>query len=83
MIENGAHLKQAREAMGWSPRDLAMALRLASAEKHGESRILEMEADRRPVSGPVAVAVEAFLRGFLPEGFTAPDGRDPAPKPRR
>lgn len=76
MIQTGAHLKQAREAMGWSPADLARALRLSSADKHGESRVLEMEADKRSISGPVTVAVEAFLRGFLPVGFEAPQ---PAP----
>ena len=75
MIQSGDHLKQAREAMGWSPADLAHALRLTSADKHGGSRILEMEAGKRRISGPVAVAVEAFLRGYLPEGFEAPDGR--------
>lgn len=76
MIRTGQHLKQAREALGWSPADLARALRFTAADKHGESRILEMEADRRQISGPVTVAVEAFLRGFLPVGFEAP-GQDP------
>ena len=78
MIQTGAHLKQAREAMGWSPADLARALRLSSADKHGESRVLEMEADKRPISGPVTVAVEAFLRGYLPVGFEAPGQSAPA-----
>jgi hypothetical protein len=56
--------------MGWSPADLARALRFA--ENHGASRILEMEAGKRPISGPVAVAVEALMRGFLPTGFAPP-----------
>ena len=72
MIVTGADLKQAREAMGWSPMDLAKALRLTSAEKHGGSRILEMESGARPLSGPVAVAVESFLRGYVPMGFDLP-----------
>ncbi|MDZ4374705.1 MAG: helix-turn-helix transcriptional regulator [Phenylobacterium sp.] len=72
MIETGEHLRQAREAMGWAPADLARALRLSSADKHGESRILEMEAGKRPISGPVTVAVEAFLKGYLPVGFQPP-----------
>lgn len=75
MIETGDHLRQAREAMGWSPADLARALRFASADKHGQSRILEMESGRRPISGPVSVAVEAFLRGYLPVGFEPPTPR--------
>ena len=79
MIQTGPHLRQAREAMGWSPADLARALRLTSADKHGGSRVLEMEAGSRRISGPVAVAVESFLRGFLPEGFEPPD---PGPPPR-
>lgn len=72
MIENGQHLRQAREALGWSPATLAQALRLTSFEKHGGSRILEMEAGQRRISGPVTVAVESFLRGFLPMGFEPP-----------
>jgi hypothetical protein len=70
MIETGEHLRQAREAMGWSPADLARALRFN--ENHGASRILEMEAGKRPLSGPLTVAVEALLRGFLPDGFDLP-----------
>lgn len=72
MIETGEHLRQAREAMGWAPQDLAKALRLSSADKHGASRILEMESGVRPISGPLSVAVEAFLRGFIPHDFTPP-----------
>ncbi len=70
MIKTGEHLRQAREAMGWSPADLARALRFA--ENHGASRILEMEAGKRQISGPVTVAVEALLRGFFPDGFQPP-----------
>lgn len=70
MIETGDHLRQAREAMGWSPADLARALRFK--ENHGASRILEMEAGKRALSGPLTVAVEALLRGFLPDGFEPP-----------
>lgn len=70
MIETGEHLRQAREAMGWTPEDLARALRFN--DKHGGSRILEMEAGKRQISGPVTVAVEALLRGFVPDGFKPP-----------
>lgn len=80
MIETGEHLRQARLAMGWSAADLARALRFAA--NHGESRILEMEAGKRQISGPVTVAVEALLRGFVPDGFVPPPHPD-APRPRR
>src|ERR1700757_3731465 len=72
-IKTGPHLKQAREALGWTPLDLARALRLAGGDKQGEKRVLEMEAGKRDISGPVTVAVESFLHGYLPVGFT-PDG---------
>jgi hypothetical protein len=49
--------------------DLARALRLAGGDKQGEKRVLEMEAGKRDISGPVTVAVESFLHGFLPVGF--------------
>lgn len=71
MIKTGDDLRQAREAMGWSPADLARALRFQ--ENHGASRILEMEAGKREVSGPVSVAVEALMRGFMPVGFQQPN----------
>jgi len=70
MIETPEHLRQAREAMGWTPEELARALRFS--DKHGGSRVLEMEAGKRQISGPVAVAVEALLRGFVPDGFIPP-----------
>jgi hypothetical protein len=73
VIKSGPHLKQAREALGWSPVQLARALRLAGGDKQGEKRVLEMESGRRDISGPVTVAVESFLHGYLPVGFT-PDG---------
>jgi hypothetical protein len=69
VIKTGPHLRQAREALGWSPSEFARALRLAGDEKQGAKRVLEMEAGRRDISGPVTVAVESFLRGFLPNGF--------------
>ena len=69
MITTGAHLRQAREAMGFSHAELARALRLAGGDKQGEKRVREMEANKRDISGPVTVAVEALLRGFLPHDF--------------
>jgi len=70
VIETGDHIRQAREAMGWTPEELGRALRFS--DKHGGSRILEMEAGKRQISGPVTVAVEALLKGFVPDGFTPP-----------
>lgn len=63
-------LKAARNALGWSLADMARALRLASAETKGGDRVREMESGARPISGPVSVAVEAFLTGWRPEGWT-------------
>ena len=77
VIKTGPHLKQAREALGWTPVDLARALRLAGGDKQGEKRVLEMEAGKRDISGPVTVAVESFLHGFLPVGFK-PEGANAA-----
>ena len=83
MIKTGPHLKQAREALGWSPAELSRALRLAGGEAQGEKRVLEMESGRRQLSGPVAVAVESFLHGFKPLGFKNDDVRTDVPPPRK
>jgi hypothetical protein len=80
VIKTGPHLRQAREALGWSPLELARALRLAGDDKQGAKRVLEMEAGRRDISGPVTVAVESFLRGFLPNGFQRDAERPPEGK---
>lgn len=69
MLKTGPHLKQAREALGWNPAEMARALRLAGGPSQGEKRVLEMESGKRQISGPVAVAVESFLHGFAPVGF--------------
>jgi len=70
-ITTGADMKAARLAMGWSFRDMARALRLAQVETKGPDRVRDMESGAREVTGPVTVAVEAFLTGFRPHGFTA------------
>jgi len=77
MIVTGPHLKQAREALGWSHGDMARALRLAGDASQGDKRVREMESGRRQISGPVAVAVESFLHGYKPVGFQE-DGAPPA-----
>lgn len=68
-ITTPADLKSARARLGWSLRQMARALRLASAETKGADRVREMEDGRRDISGPVTVAVEAFLTGWRPEGW--------------
>ena len=78
MIRTGPHLKQAREALGWTPAELARALRLAGGESQGAKRVLEMESGRREISGPVTVAVESFLHGYCPVGFTPGEQPDAA-----
>ena len=82
MLVTGPHLKQAREALGWTPTELARALRLAGGPAQGEKRVLEMESGRRDISGPVAVAVESFLHGFQPVGFERDPPAEPAPAKR-
>jgi len=68
-ISNGAAMKAARLALGWSLRDMARALRLAQIETKGPDRVRDMESGARDISGPVSVAVEAFLTGFRPSGW--------------
>ena len=81
MITTGAHLRQAREAMGFSHAELARALRLAGGDKQGEKRVREMEANKRDISGPVTVAMEAMMRGFLPYDFKRDTEVAEAPAP--
>lgn len=45
------------------------ALRLKGDRDYRGQFVREMESGRRPVSGPVAVAVEGFLAGHRPEAF--------------
>lgn len=69
-VTTPADLKAARESLGWSLRQMARALRLAGAPEKAATRVREMEDDRRPISGPVCVSVEAFLTGWRPDGWT-------------
>jgi len=52
---------------------MARALRLAGTPDKAATRVREMESGNRPISGPVAVAVEAFLSGWRPAGWSADD----------
>lgn len=64
---NGTELKAARKELGWSLADMADALRLSEAS--GRDSIRKMESGKINISGPISVAVEAFLAGYIPEGF--------------
>lgn len=63
-------LKQARHDLGLSVREMATALRLS--ETNGEREIRRMEKGEKPVSGPISVAVEAMLNGWV-ETHDEPD----------
>jgi len=69
-IQTPDDLKAARARLGWSLRQMARALRLAGTPDKAATRVREMEDGRRDISGPVAVAVEAFLDGFRPDGWS-------------
>ena len=64
---NGNELKSARKELGWSLADMADALRLSEAS--GRDSIRKMESGKINISGPISVAVEAFLAGYVPEEF--------------
>ena len=67
MIRTGNDMRSAREKMGWSQYQLADALRLGGSTEKGAQRIREIEAGKRQITGPVAVATEALLSGWRPE----------------
>lgn len=64
---NGTELKAARKELGWSLADMADALRLSEAS--GRDSIRKMESGKINISGPISVAVEAFLAGYIPGEF--------------
>ncbi len=61
---NGSELTAARKELGWSLADMADALRLAQSS--GRDTIRKMESGKINVTGPIAVATEAFLAGYIP-----------------
>lgn len=69
MAAPAAELKLARHILGWDPLTLAQALRLAGTPEKLVARIQDMEAGKRDISGPVQVAIEAFLSGWRPSGW--------------
>lgn len=66
----GDDLKRARHDLGLSVRDMAAALRLS--ETNGEREIRRMERGEKLISGPISVAVEAMLNGYV-ETYDDPD----------
>lgn len=66
MIETGEDLRRARERLGWSELQMANELRLAGTAQKAKNRVREMEAGIKPITGPVQVAVAAFLSGWRP-----------------
>lgn len=74
-IETGADLYAAREKLGWTAAQLGKALRLSGDSSKRGSKINELERGGKPIGGPTAVAVEAFVLGFRPSGWNpATDG---------
>lgn len=70
MAAPAAELKAARQILGWDPLTTARALRLAGTPEKMAARIYDMEAGKRDISGPVQVAMEAFLSGWRPSGWS-------------
>ncbi len=69
MINDGRGLMWARKQLGWSMLEMAEALRLLGPPEKLKGRVHEMEIGARDVSGPITVAVEAFLRDFRLAAF--------------
>jgi DNA-binding transcriptional regulator YiaG len=55
-----AELKAARKALGLTQQGLADALRLTGP--YAKDTVRSWESGRRPISGPVQVAVEAMIK---------------------
>lgn len=72
MADSAAELKVARKMLGWNQLTMARALRLAGTPEKMAARVNDMEAGKRDISGPVQVAVEAFLSGWRPSGWSEP-----------
>ncbi len=69
MIRTAADLTAAAATLGWSDATLGRALRLVGNPEAVRKRVYQMKTGVAPISGPVAVAVEAFLDGYRPAGF--------------
>ena len=69
MASPAAELKLARTILGWDTLTMGRALRLSGTPEKLTARVQDMEAGKRDISGPVQVAVEAFLSGWRPNGW--------------
>jgi hypothetical protein len=65
-------LKLARNYMGYSVTEMAVALRLSP--DNGATSIRKMESGKVRISGPIMVAVDAMLKGYDP--FDYEEGED-------
>ncbi len=72
MADSAAELKVARQILGWDQLTMAHALRLAGTPAKMAARVNDMEPGKRDISGPVQVAMEAFLSGWRPNGWSEP-----------
>lgn len=73
IIRNGKDLKRARKILGWTVNDLSDALRLSPGT--GNRTIRRIEAGDSHVTGPICVATEAFLAGFILDTIDLDDDR--------
>lgn len=51
-------LKLLRTALGWSYLEMADRLRLTGSSSERRDRVFDMEVGKRPVTGPIAAAVD-------------------------
>jgi len=72
IVRNGRDLKRARKILGWTVNDLSDALRLSPGT--GNRTLRRMEAGDSHVTGPISVATEAFLAGFIPNDIEGDNG---------
>lgn len=72
IIRSGRDLKNARRTLGWTVNDLSDALRLSPGT--GNRTIRRMESGDSHVTGPICVATEAFLAGFIPDDIEVDNG---------
>jgi DNA-binding transcriptional regulator YiaG len=63
-------VKAARQALGMSLHQLAVALRMGT---DGRRAVRRWETGDRHISGPAAVAIEALLCGWRPEHLIQPE----------
>lgn len=74
MIITAKDVRLARAQLGMTVNELSDALRLNPDT--GGRVIRRWESGTRPITGPAAVAMEAMLAGFVPEGYYLDDIED-------